>query len=456
MEDSLIYYRYIENAILGNGLVYNIGEYYNSLSSPLHTYMSLFLALLIRDIHTSQVILGFLLSTLWGLLLLYFLKDRLDNPFLLFVPMVVIHPYFFRVTGMETHLFILLSTVALILFQERKYAWLGIVLSLLLMTRGESLFLVMALAIEHFRRKRPLPPRRFIIAPALFLLANYFFNYMYYGSFFPHTLSAKISQGKSGFWGPWPVFIRVKHHIDWFFGGSVPRALAFLLLAAMGFITVRRTWFYRVVVAFLLLYTAFFVVLNIPNYHWYYSMYYYFGGISLIFVFHWGWRRLTASRLRFPSRVAKMILLAVLLVIAAGHIAQNLRELPKAGPPLSYKRIGLWMNKYLEPDAKIAAAEIGTIGWYSKRYIIDIVGLISPPNADFIAQRRYTEWLQHYHPDYILIHDPPWAIEKGILDHANAVEFVWDHSFRFDNYRLLARTSDRLSKRNRSSVIRER
>jgi len=309
MEDSLIYYRYIENAISGNGLVYNIGEYYNSLSSPLYTYISLLLALLIPDIHTSQVVLSFFLSTLWGILLLYFMKEKLAKPFLLFVPAVVIHPYFFRVTGMETHLFVLLCTVALILFEKRNYSWLGIVLALLLMTRGESLFLVIALVIEHFRQKRPLPRRRVIIAPALLLLANYFFNYMYYGFAYPHTLSAKTSQGKSGFWGPWPVFIRVKHHVDWVFGGSAPRALAFLLLAAMGFVSLRRTWFRRVVGMFLAFYTAFFVALNIPNYHWYYSMYYYFGGIALIFVFQWGWRWLTASKL-FPSRVAQALLFA--------------------------------------------------------------------------------------------------------------------------------------------------
>ncbi len=40
-EDALIYARYISNALAGNGLVYNVGEHVNALTSPLFSYLLL-------------------------------------------------------------------------------------------------------------------------------------------------------------------------------------------------------------------------------------------------------------------------------------------------------------------------------------------------------------------------------------------------------------------------------
>ena len=41
LDDALIYARYIQNLISGNGFVYNAGEAVNGLTSPLFAYLSL-------------------------------------------------------------------------------------------------------------------------------------------------------------------------------------------------------------------------------------------------------------------------------------------------------------------------------------------------------------------------------------------------------------------------------
>ena len=58
VDDALIYYRYIENFIQGNGLVYNIGERFNALTSPLYVYISILLSSATREVVLTQVCLN--------------------------------------------------------------------------------------------------------------------------------------------------------------------------------------------------------------------------------------------------------------------------------------------------------------------------------------------------------------------------------------------------------------
>jgi hypothetical protein len=106
-----------------------------------------------------------------------------------------------------------------------------------------------------------------------------------------------------------------------------------------------------------------------------------------------------------------------------------------------YKNIGIWLNQNTEKNAKIALVEIGTIGWYSDRPIIDILGLVNPLNARFIGERKFEEWLNHYSPDYILIHDPSWPHEAGVEKALASGSFEPDIRFDFKGYRLLRKIS---------------
>ena len=80
LDDALIYYRYIRNYLDGNGLVYNIGERFNALTSPLYTYLSLVLSSITREIETTQTVLNGSLLILSALLLfVIFLKQDKNN-----------------------------------------------------------------------------------------------------------------------------------------------------------------------------------------------------------------------------------------------------------------------------------------------------------------------------------------------------------------------------------------
>jgi len=88
-------------------------------------------------------------------------------------------------------------------------------------------------------------------------------------------------------------------------------------------------------------------------------------------------------------------------------------------------------------DSKVALLEIGHVGYYSDRYIIDILGLVTPLNAKFVGQRNLNEWLKHYTPDYMLAHSPLWHKEHSakviaLLGDARTVD-----DFNVPNFQLV-------------------
>ncbi len=63
----------------------------------------------------------------------------------------------------------------------------------------------------------------------------------------------------------------------------------------------------------------------------------------------------------------------------------------------------LWINEFTEPDALIAAHDIGALGFYGERTIIDLAGLISPEVIPFLQdERALIEFLDEQRPDYLM------------------------------------------------------
>ena len=146
LDDALIYYRYIENCINGNGLVYNIGERFNAISSPLYIYISLAVSLITREVETTQFLMNSLFMIFSGISLAY-LFYFLNKPSLAFLSSMIFitTKYFYMTFGLESNLFILLSLICIILYFRKNLLALSVVSGLLVLTRGEGLFLVLIL-----------------------------------------------------------------------------------------------------------------------------------------------------------------------------------------------------------------------------------------------------------------------------------------------------------------------
>ncbi|MGH7263374.1 MAG: class I SAM-dependent methyltransferase [Candidatus Rokuibacteriota bacterium] len=439
LDDALIYYRYIANALEGRGLVYNPGERYNALTSPLYTYLSIGLAALVQDIQASQIALGALfLAATAVTVILTFARQGMAGAGLVAGLGLATHGFFYLTLGLETTLFLFLLSAAILAWLEERTMLAAVAAALLVLTRGEGVFLLGILLALHWRRHRRLPPVRVGAAVAALLLAPAVFNLAYYGSPVPHTLAAKIQQGRSGLWGDGWLFLNVGYLYRWF-ATENPWLLALpALLAACSI----PEWVRRPHLAALLLYVAayslFYLVLNVPPYLWYYAIHFYAATVLAAY----GVRVVTGGlggRTRGPVRAAA---LALGLGLAIGLIAVQAwssRQLRAAAPPPAYKAIGEWLREHTPADSAVACVEVGAIGWYSRRPIVDILGLVSPHNAALLGRRDFAGWTHVYRPEYILVHEPRWPAEQGVRALLDAGTYARVPTFPFEGYALLAK-----------------
>ena len=70
-----------------------------------------------------------------------------------------------------------------------------------------------------------------------------------------------------------------------------------------------------------------------------------------------------------------------------------------------YQTASDWFLANSDEDASIAALEIGALGYYSRRRMIDLYGLVTPELVPYLSHGvEYTieEALQRYEPDFIV------------------------------------------------------
>lgn len=435
LDDALIYLRYVKNFLNGEGLVYNSGVYFNGLTSPLYSYLMI-LAAYITGIENLQF-LSIALSVfsfsaaIYTSALVFFQKKDLWRSLLIVV--LGAFPYFYLVYGMETLLFIFLIVLCLYFYQKNMIISLGISSALLLITRSEGIFLLMPIVYFYLKNKKKIPKDKYFIIPVIILSVNFIFNKFYYGSFLPSTGMAKIWQGKSGLWGDGWVFLDIKYLFAMVFNNNLLFLIA-LIAPLSGLFFKKIEEVDLVVLIFLIFYSCFYIFLNIPNYHWYYAPYFFFGlcyvvkGASCL------------SREIYPKNQLLATIIVLLPIVTVIHYSFQNSNVHN-GPHSDYQKIGLWLKENTPTTARIAMVEIGTVGWYSDRYIIDILGLVNPYNARFIGEKKFGKWLEFYNPDYFLVHDPLWnhEISAKILIKKNW--YSKDDRFKFPGYSLLKRTT---------------
>lgn len=410
LDDALIYARYVANALAGNGLVFNPGEHVNALSSPLYSYLLLGVSMLL---HGNVLLADYLLSCVAFIAVC--LLAEWTVPYSGIV--LATTEYFYSTFGLETSLFLCMLMLAVLLYVKERYNWLPLVLSLLVLTRfeGGALMLVMT---WHLYRQRKLPKWYSLVPPFGILLLYLVANRFWYGTYLPASASAKFLQGMSGYWGRWPFAFL---HIELLAAHFKLTLYAFVLgfiFAIVGIRKMRGTPWNQVVLPFLAILACFYVLFNIPAYFWYYAPFVFFGALYAV-------SALPKTRVAYGALVTVVVLQFVTNAVHITHRAIS----------DDYRAAGQWLAANTAPNAKIAACEVGTLGWYSHRYLYDIVGLTTPANAVHVAHRDTVSWFTEDHPDYVIIHMPPWGWEKPAVA-SPAYELV---PVQFGNVTILRR-----------------
>ncbi len=305
-------------------------------------------------------------------------------------------------------------------------------------------------------QRRSLPGRSLLAASALIVPALILAT-IAYGSPIPATLRAKTLQASLGITGLFP-FARFLDGLPWLAAAYLEQSWLYVLilpLAAIGLTQIRAHRWLWPIVAWGALQLIGYTVLGVAPYRWYYvpllpAVYGLIGlgivGIArraasrtiavskLIYGFTSHPRKRVSSARRLDSRLRGndrvvhqtgigyrtllgLGLALVLLVAQARSLWEihrstdptvpesalvGLNALPNTSGAL-YRQVGAWLRDNTPPTASVGVMEVGVIGYYAERRMIDYLGLLQPEVAAALGRRDIFWSIPHLLPDYLAL-----------------------------------------------------
>jgi len=423
-DDAYITYRYARNLIHGEGFVYNVGQHHLGTTTPLYTLLLAGLGLLAPIplasgcLSVASVVAGIALVEVIGRSAGVRCAGSAAALFL------IANPSLYQIFGGETlFLHFLLLPFGYSLHRRGDEIAAAVVFALAILTRMDAALFAVILYGEWAMRRRRLPwAHALAIAATLAPWLGY--ATWSFGQPLPATLGVKMAMGASG---QWPLFFEgSRRHLS-----ELPEYAAglrgpFLALLALGLarsVLVERVWLPFVVYTGLsaLIYQ---LVLGAAFSHWYLAHVYLTNALLL----GAGLRQLLAwvqglARRTAPRRAALAAAGALSLLLVAGmgaylaRATQALARLEVDPRHQLYRRIGEWLRDHTPPDATVHYFEIGYVGWYSERTIIDRVGLVTPGGEEAVRSGDVTWALRRYRPDYYIL-NTRFGIPRHVSDPA--------------------------------------
>ncbi|MBX7144299.1 MAG: hypothetical protein K1X79_07590 [Oligoflexia bacterium] len=414
LEDGYIIYRIVRNILAGHGWAFNPGEVHNASTSVLNTVLLTLFSLISGDIPRTAHILGtlFLFLSSW----MSFLVLRAAYGFMPAFAAAASATFILAnnaTWGLESYLFACLVTSFVYLEAQGRNAWHVLALSVL--ARPDSLLLVAMKTAQQIYSTRRIPFRGLGIF-ALIIAPWATYSLFTFSQVFPDTLSNKVWQGNSGYWGQGLIYLKsfwshVYQTSEWRQAMFIGAAIGTLVLALQ-----KSTLTYLALFGWMQ--QAAYMYLNVPAYHWYFA---YFDFACLLTAFALAgifWKLLLA---RFPNiralhepqpRLAWGLAI-VAIVYSCYDLAQALAKPSNDSGNRHYEFAIRYLEDQKIPDGTLAAVEVGTLGWGTQRKILDITGLTSP-NPELISGKN-SDVLFRAEPLILLVHDPIWMFEKAIV-----------------------------------------
>jgi hypothetical protein len=284
--------------------------------------------------------------------------------------------------GMETSATIALLLWSLLLYRREKWDWLAIAIGLAIWARPDTVVLAIAMGLDYLYTRTVAPSKpgvkaMLILCSIVVLYAG--FNFVLSGTVLPNTFYAKLAyykNGNSNFWEQLWALIA---------GGG--RIIAFVLAAAgiVWMFTEKKRG--NIV---LILYSLGMAFL----YHWKLP-YLYQDGRYLIPVLPFvlllatiGSSR-SATWLAKSTSVASILSITLLFVAAIGEFTRMSDTVDNLSFEDSYihnlqVETAQWCAKNLPTSAVITTHDIGALGYYSGRRVVDLVGLADPGMIKFL------------------------------------------------------------------------
>ncbi len=391
-DDTYIHLRYAEHLARGEGLVFNPGERVYGCTSPLWVALVADgIALGFDGLATAKA-LGAIATLASVVLFLQLMRRTLASPVVRACATVAWggHAWMARwgMSGMETPLAVALVLAGFVAFTEGR-EWgsrpvrTGTLWALGALTRPEAAFLLGLWGIFLIADAENRAGIRRLVFGSLPPLAIYggwlMFARLYFGSFLPQTLEAKAagSGGAAFALDSLRRQILILASTD----GALFAALGIALLLAGTRLVPGRLQPHRVLPwVWVVAVPALYVARGVPVISRYL--------LPLLPVIAWlAWRAVevwwNGDREPGSRRVAVLAALLALLVLGQNAVVYRTRVLPHAaaftsGLDASLVTWGRWFGEHAPAGSVIATPDIGAIGYFSNRRVVDLAGLVTP------------------------------------------------------------------------------
>jgi len=436
-DDAYITYRYARNVATGKGLVYNEGERVLGTTTPLFAI----LIGLFSFLYNNPVFWGKLFSSLFlgiiGFEIIYILSrnrhpEQASDIWLVFLtPIVLLDPLLLSGGfGSETFLHISLIAGGFCFLRSEREIIPGILFGLSVLSRGDGIVaaaVFVGIRILYSHRI----PWRTVLSIAIVVGLWTVFALLYYGSPIPETMEAKRLQAEV-----WHIrFLDgIRYYGNRYFS-QAPTIFVVVFLAVLGGIALvrRRDELIGTMVIWGVAYLISYALLDVPYvYIWYYSVVSPVLVLLAIYGIRWGYG------FRFMPGWWKPVAVGLIVIVAYSFIrcdVQFIRWLPYPRHPV-YREAGEWIRDTAPDSVSVAAFEVGAIGYYSERRIVDLWGLVTKDVARKTLKEGDAAWaIRRYRPDILIFQSERWGNELAIERapwFSRAYEF--DRTFRGERF----------------------
>ncbi len=422
-DDPYITYRYAHNLARGLGFVYNPGERVLSTTTPLFTIILALSSFVSLDLPRVANLIGAFSLALGGLFL-WDLANTWKTPIAGWTALFL-YPIFTLPAvslGSEIPLYITLSLGAFATYARQRYSLTAILAALTSLIRPDGVLVPLTLALDYCLRIRKPIPRRAVLIFISLTLPWLVFAWFYFGQPLPITLLTKRQQGTmavSQTFAPGLLWI-----LEWYKGGWQYWLEAALALPGIYWlIRFARPW--ALLLAWNLLYFVAYALLGVSRYFWYYAPlvpgFIALVGLGITTIAQF-LPRVIQHFIRFIDQPkaksslgasilnSGLILAGGLMFVLATAQLSDLRQMSARQDRRAetYRGIAAWINENTPADALIGSLEVGIIGYYTDRRLVDFAGLIRPEvaqklgySASYDEPARWTA--EVFSPDYIVI-----------------------------------------------------
>jgi hypothetical protein len=415
-DDPFITYRYARNLADGLGFVYNAGQSVLSTTTPLFTLVLAAIAALGKatfysaDFPRTANLIG-AASLAVGALLLWDLARSWKSPIVGWAALLLYptQPLILPTLSSETPLYLALCIGAFASYARQNFLLAGLIAGLATLARPDGVLVAVILGIHYIvsggLTRRPFP----WTGAALFLIITagwYFYAWATFGTPFPATLAAKQQQGTmlisqrfaAGF-----LDLLKSYSRQWIYWVQ-----AILAIIGFGWMALRE----RVWLPFLAwggLYFCAYTFLGVSRAFWYYAPLAP-GFIVLVGLGTTAAASLLPAHQKNRYQHAPIYLAVLLLIVLAVQQAASLMRMSTRSDarfPV-YQAVGQWLADNTPINAKVGVIELGMIGYYAQRSMLDFAGLLYPDVAKQLsAETGFDEaalWaIEHYPLDYIVV-----------------------------------------------------